>query len=194
YDRDNKPVYLKDIWPTNKEIADAIAQAMTPDMFREKYRDVFRANPRWNEIDVPEGMLYEWDKNSTYIQEPPFFEGLQPEPGDIREIRGARAMALLGDSVTTDHISPAGSIKPDSPAGKYLTERGVKPADFNSYGSRRGNHEVMMRGTFANIRIRNQMVPGVEGGFTKYVPTGEVMPIYDACMKYAQDEIGRAHV
>jgi len=187
YDRDNKPVYLKDIWPSNQEIADAIAQAMTPDMFREKYSDVFRANPRWNAIDVPEGTLYEWDKNSTYIQEPPFFEGLEPQPGDISEIRGARAMALLGDSVTTDHISPAGSIKPDSPAGKYLTERGVKKEDFNSYGSRRGNHEVMMRGTFANIRIRNQMIPGVEGGFTKYLPTGEVMPIYDACMKYAQD-------
>ena len=187
YDRDNKPVYLKDIWPSNQEIADAIAQAMTPDMFREKYSDVFRANPRWNAIDVPEGTLYEWDKNSTYIQEPPFFEGLEPQPGDITEIRGARAMALLGDSVTTDHISPAGSIKPDSPAGKYLTERGVKKEDFNSYGSRRGNHEVMMRGTFANIRIRNQMIPGVEGGFTKYLPTGEVMPIYDACMKYAQD-------
>jgi len=187
YDRDNKPVYLKDIWPSNQEIADAIAQAMTPDMFREKYSDVFRANPRWNAIDVPEGTLYEWDKNSTYIQEPPFFEGLEPQPGDISEIRGARAMALLGDSVTTDHISPAGSIKPDSPAGKYLTERGVKKEDFNSYGSRRGNHEVMMRGTFANIRIRNQMIPGVEGGFTKYLPTGEVMPIYDACMNYAQD-------
>ena len=187
YDRDNKPVYLKDIWPSNQEIADAIAQAMTPDMFREKYSDVFRANPRWNAIDVPEGTLYEWDKNSTYIQEPPFFEGLEPQPGDITEIRGARAMALLGDSVTTDHISPAGSIKPDSPAGKYLTERGVKKEDFNSYGSRRGNHEVMMRGTFANIRIRNQMIPGVEGGFTKYLPTGEVMPIYDACMNYAQD-------
>jgi len=187
YDRDNKPVYLKDIWPSNQEIAVAIAQAMTPDMFREKYSDVFRANPRWNAIDVPEGTLYEWDKNSTYIQEPPFFEGLEPQPGDISEIRGARAMALLGDSVTTDHISPAGSIKPDSPAGKYLTERGVKKEDFNSYGSRRGNHEVMMRGTFANIRIRNQMIPGVEGGFTKYLPTGEVMPIYDACMKYAQD-------
>lgn len=185
-DKDGNPVYLKDIWPTNQEIKDAIAQAMSPELFTEKYKDVFRANKRWNEIPVPEGMLYEWDEKSTYIQEPPFFEGLQPEPGDISDIQGAKAIALLADSVTTDHISPAGSIKADSPAGIYLTEHGVKRQDFNSYGSRRGNHEVMMRGTFANIRIRNQMVPGTEGGYTKYLPTGETMPIYDACMKYQE--------
>jgi aconitate hydratase len=189
YDKDNQPVYLKDIWPSNQEIKDAIANAMSPELFREKYKDVFRANKRWNEIPVPEGELYEWDPNSTYIQEPPFFEGLGSEPGDIADIRGAKTLALLGDSVTTDHISPAGSIKPDSPAGKYLTERGVRRADFNSYGSRRGNHEVMMRGTFANIRIRNQVAPGTEGGVTKYLPTGEVMSIYDASMKYQQDNV-----
>jgi aconitate hydratase len=189
YDKAGQPVYLKDIWPTNQEIKDAIAGAMSPELFREKYKDVFRANKRWNEIPVPEGELYEWDPNSTYIQEPPFFEGLGSEPGDIADIRGARTLALLGDSVTTDHISPAGSIKPDSPAGKYLTERGVARADFNSYGSRRGNHEVMMRGTFANIRIRNQVAPGTEGGVTKYLPTGEIMSIYDASMKYQQDNV-----
>jgi len=186
YDRDNKPVYLKDIWPTSQEVKDAIKAAISPDMFREKYRDVFRANERWNAIDVPEGDLYEWDPKSTYIQEPPFFVNLSREPGDITEVRGARALALLGDSVTTDHISPAGNISPTSPAGKYLTERGVERKDFNSYGSRRGNHEVMMRGTFANIRIRNQVAPGTEGGVTTYLPTGEVMSIYDAAMKYQE--------
>jgi aconitate hydratase len=187
YNDKNEPVYLKDIWPSNQEIKDAIRSAMSPEMFREKYKDVFRANPRWNAIDVPEGTLYEWDRSSTYIQEPPFFEGLTEQPGDIAEIKGAKAIALLGDSVTTDHISPAGNIKVDSPAGKYLIEHGVERKDFNSYGSRRGNHEVMMRGTFANIRIRNQIAPGTEGGVTKYLPTGEIMPIYDACMKYQAD-------
>lgn len=187
YDQDDNPVYLKDIWPSNQEIKDAISQAMSPEIFQEKYKDVFRANQRWNEIPVPEGQLYEWDERSTYIQEPPFFEGLSPEPGDITDIRGAKTLALLGDSVTTDHISPAGVIKPDSPAGEYLTGNGVQRADFNSYGSRRGNHEVMMRGTFANIRIRNQMVPGTEGGYTKYLPTGETMSIYDASMKYQEN-------
>ena len=189
YDKNNQPVYLKDIWPSNEEIKEAIAKSMNPELFREKYKDVYRANKRWNEIPVPEGVLYEWDPNSTYIQEPPFFKGLSPEPGDITEIRNARALALLGDSVTTDHISPAGSIKPDSPAGKYLTERGVKREDFNSYGSRRGNHEVMMRGTFANIRIRNQIVPGTEGGVTKVLPDGEIMSIYDAAMKYQENNV-----
>lgn len=186
YNDANEPIYLKDIWPSNEEIKQTIAQAMNPEMFREKYKDVFRANQRWNDIEVPEGTLYEWDASSTYIQEPPFFEGLAPEPGDITNITGAKALALLGDSVTTDHISPAGSIKFDSPAGKYLTEHGVEQRDFNSYGSRRGNHEVMMRGTFANIRIRNQMVPGTEGGYTEYLPTGETMAIYDASMKYQE--------
>ncbi len=186
YDKDNNPVYLKDIWPSSAEIRDTMAQAITADMYLEKYKNIFTANERWNEIDVPEGDLYEWDPNSTYIQEPPFFQGLTPEPDDIKPIKGARALALLGDSVTTDHISPAGNIKADSPAGKYLIERGVERKDFNSYGSRRGNHEVMMRGTFANIRIRNQMAPGTEGGVTTYLPTGEIEPIYDAAMKYKE--------
>ncbi|WP_442603013.1 aconitate hydratase AcnA [Paenibacillus sp. KN14-4R] len=184
YDSNNQPVFLKDIWPTKAEIDAAMGHAMNADMYREKYNDVFRANERWNAIDVPEGELYAWDKKSTYIQEPPFFTNLSPELTDIAEIRGAKTLALLGDSVTTDHISPAGNIKADSPAGEYLIENGVKRQDFNSYGSRRGNHEVMMRGTFANIRIRNAVAPGTEGGVTTYLPTGEVMSIYDASMKY----------
>jgi len=186
-DRDGRPVYLRDIWPTDEEVREAIDRAMSPELYRAKYADVFTQNERWNRIDVPKGELYAWDPNSTYIQNPPFFQNLTPEPGDIADIRGARVLALLGDSVTTDHISPAGSIKPDSPAGRYLLERGVRKEDFNSYGSRRGNHEVMMRGTFANIRIRNRIVPGVEGGFTKYFPTGDIMPIYDAAMRYKED-------
>lgn len=184
YGHNDEPVYLKDIWPSNAEIQEAITKAVHPEMFNKEYGNVFTANERWNQIPVPEGKLYDWDKNSTYIQEPPFFVGLEKQAGDIAEIKNAKVMALLGDSVTTDHISPAGSIAPTSPAGKYLTEHGVERKDFNSYGSRRGNHEVMMRGTFANIRIRNQMAPGTEGGVTTYLPTGEVMPIYDACMKY----------
>ncbi|GAB2701709.1 aconitate hydratase AcnA [Paenibacillus thermoaerophilus] len=187
YGRDGRPVYLKDIWPTNDEIKAAVAQAMTPDMFRAKYENVFTQNERWNKIDVPEGELYEWDPKSTYIANPPFFQNLGSEPGDITDIKGARTLALLGDSVTTDHISPAGNIKVDSPAGQYLLANGVKKEDFNSYGSRRGHHEVMMRGTFANIRIRNQVAPGTEGGVTKYLPTGEVTSIYEASMKYQQD-------
>ncbi|OEF99701.1 aconitate hydratase 1 [Vulcanibacillus modesticaldus] len=187
YDQDNQPVYMKDIWPTSQEIKEAINSALKPELFRKQYSSVFTANERWNKIDAPKGKLYDWDENSTYIQNPPFFEGLSPDVEDIKEIKGARVLALLGDSVTTDHISPAGSIKVDSPAGKYLIERGVAQKDFNSYGSRRGNHDVMMRGTFANIRIRNQIVPGTEGGLTKYLPTDEVMPIYDAAMRYKSD-------
>lgn len=189
YGKNNEPVYLKDIWPTSREIQEASLTAVNPEVYREKYKDVFRANERWNKIAVPEGELYEWDTNSTYIQEPPFFADLGSEPGDIADIRGAKTLALLGDSVTTDHISPAGNIKADSPAGKYLIEHGVKREDFNSYGSRRGNHEVMMRGTFANIRIRNQVAPGTEGGVTTYLPTGEVTSIYDASMKYQENNI-----
>lgn len=184
--KDGKPVYLKDIWPTNEEIKQAVLNAVRPEMYEEEYGNVFTANPRWNAIDFPEGQLYEWDENSTYIAHPPFFSGLSAEAGSIQGIKGARALAVLGDSVTTDHISPAGSITPTSPAGIYLSERGVERKDFNSYGSRRGNHEVMMRGTFANIRIRNKMAPGTEGGVTTYLPTGEVMPIYDASMKYQE--------
>ncbi|XEC93896.1 aconitate hydratase AcnA [Paenibacillus tarimensis] len=188
YDKDNKPVYLKDIWPTSKEIADAISVAMSPELFRTKYENVFTQNDRWNAIPVPQGELYEWDPKSTYIANPPFFENLASGLGDISDITGANVLALLGDSVTTDHISPAGNIKVDSPAGKFLLEHGVKKEDFNSYGSRRGNHDVMMRGTFANIRIRNQVAPGTEGGVTKYLPTDEVMSIYDASMKYQAED------
>lgn len=184
YDPNNEPVYLKDIWPTSAEIRDAIAQAVSADSFRSKYANVFTANERWNAIPVPEGELYEWDDKSTYIQNPPFFENLGNGLSDIQDIRNARVLALLGDSVTTDHISPAGNIAVNSPAGVYLNDHGVARKDFNSYGSRRGNHEVMMRGTFANIRIRNQVAPGTEGGVTTYLPTDEVMSIYDASMNY----------
>ncbi|MBW4839449.1 MAG: aconitate hydratase AcnA [Paenibacillaceae bacterium] len=184
YDLDNQPVYLKDIWPSSAEIKEAIGQSVSPEMFRSKYEHVFTQNERWNSIPVPQGELYEWDEKSTYIQNPPFFEKIGEGLSDIADIRGARVLALLGDSVTTDHISPAGNISPNSPGGQYLTDHGVERKDFNSYGSRRGNHEVMMRGTFANIRIRNQVAPGTEGGVTKYLPTDEVMSIYDASMKY----------
>ncbi|AIQ11137.1 aconitate hydratase AcnA [Paenibacillus durus] len=184
YDPQGEPVYLKDIWPTSAEISEAIKLSVSPEMFRRKYEHVFTANERWNAIPVPEGELYEWDENSTYIQNPPFFENLADGLGDIENIDGARVLALLGDSVTTDHISPAGNITTSGPAGKYLSEHGVERKDFNSYGSRRGNHEVMMRGTFANIRIRNAVAPGTEGGVTTYLPSNEVMPIYDASMRY----------
>ncbi|MED5020074.1 aconitate hydratase AcnA [Paenibacillus chibensis] len=184
YDQNDEPVYLKDIWPTSEEIKEAISLSVNAEMFRQKYANVFTANERWNAIPVPEGELYEWDENSTYIQNPPFFENLGTELKDIKDIKDANVLALLGDSVTTDHISPAGNISPTSPAGLYLKEHGVERKDFNSYGSRRGNHEVMMRGTFANIRIRNQVAPGTEGGVTTYLPTDEVMSIYDASMKY----------
>ncbi|MBB6679010.1 aconitate hydratase AcnA [Cohnella lubricantis] len=184
YGKEGQPVYLKDIWPTNEEIQDAVSKSLNPSMFRAKYENVFTQNEQWNKIPVPKGELYEWDPKSTYIANPPFFTGLSSEPGDIADIKSARVLALMGDSVTTDHISPAGNIKADSPAGKYLQEHGVEKKDFNSYGSRRGHHEVMMRGTFANIRIRNQVAPGTEGGVTTYLPTDEVMSIYDASMKY----------
>ncbi|WP_339060386.1 aconitate hydratase AcnA [Tepidibacillus marianensis] len=187
YDQNNQPVYLKDIWPSNQEIQDAMKSSINPESFRKQYSSVFTANEKWNQIDVPKGQLYEWDESSTYIQNPPFFQNLSPDVDDIQEVTGAKVLALLGDSVTTDHISPAGNIKVDSPAGKYLIDHGVERKDFNSYGSRRGTHEVMMRGTFANIRIRNQVAPGTEGGVTKYLPTDEVMAIYDASMKYQEE-------
>ncbi len=183
-----EPVFLKDIWPSHTEIEAAVSQ-VNEDMFRKEYAEVFKGDEKWKAIDVSAGNTYEWQSTSTYIQNPPFFEnmGIKPEP--IKNINGARMLALLGDSVTTDHISPAGAIKPNSPAGEYLTSHGIEIKDFNSYGSRRGNHEVMMRGTFANIRIRNEMVPGVEGGFTKHYPDGEQLSIYDAAMKYKSDNI-----
>lgn len=187
-DRDGKPVYLKDLWPSQAEIAEAVEKVKT-DMFRKEYGEVFEGDDIWKSIQVPESKVYEWSDKSTYIQHPPFFDGLKEQPDAIEDIRDASILALLGDSVTTDHISPAGSFKADSPAGQYLQSRGVEPKDFNSYGSRRGNHEVMMRGTFANVRIRNEMLDDVEGGFTRYIPTGEQMSIYDAAMKYQQQGI-----
>ena len=189
-----QPVYLRDIWPSQEEIRETIHNALKPEMFEEEYANVFTGNEMWNQIAVPKGELYTWDPNSTYIQEPPFFKDLTPEEPEIGDIRGARVLALLGDSVTTDHISPAGSIPLTSPAGQYLVEHGVERRDFNSYGSRRGNHEVMMRGTFANIRLRNQLVPGTEGGVTVYLPQGaarredgQEMSIYEAAMLYKNE-------
>ena len=181
--KDGQPVYLKDIWPTQAEIAEAIAKVDTA-MFRKEYAEVFTGDEKWQAIDVPKADTYAWQSDSTYIQHPPFFENIAGDPPRITDIRKARILALLGDSVTTDHISPAGNIKADSPAGRYLREHGVDKADFNSYGSRRGNHEVMMRGTFANIRIRNEMLGGEEGGNTLHVPSGEKLAIYDAAMRY----------
>jgi aconitate hydratase len=184
YDKKNKPVYLKDIWPSNKEIATNVRKYVTPAMFKKRYADVFKGDPNWRKIKIDGGQTYGWDKKSTYVQHPPYFEGMSMTPAAITDVKGARVLAILGDKITTDHISPAGSIKKDGPAGKYLTDHGVTYADFNSYGARRGNHEVMMRGTFANIRLKNEMVPGTEGGITKHMPAGEVMSIYDAAMKY----------
>ncbi|AQS48488.1 MULTISPECIES: aconitate hydratase AcnA [Thioclava] len=180
---DGKDVYLKDIWPTDKEIADLVEKVVTREKFQSKYADVFKGDEKWQAVEVEGGETYDWPASSTYIQNPPYFKGMSPEAGTISNIKGAGILAVLGDFVTTDHISPAGSFKPDTPAGKYLVERQVAPKDFNSYGSRRGNHEVMMRGTFANIRIKNEMLDGVEGGFTKG-PDGEQTTIFDAAMAY----------
>ena len=186
HDPNGEPVYLKDIWPTQEEVRSAIRQSLKPEMFEEEYANVYDGNEAWNEIPVTGGDVYDWPE-STYIKEPPFFQEVTPELPDIEPITGAKVLLYLGDTVTTDHISPAGVIAPDSPAAKYLLEHGVPREEWNSYGSRRGNHEVMMRGTFANIRIRNKLVPGVEGGYTIYQPTGEVMSVYDAAMKYQED-------
>jgi len=182
--KDGKPVYLKDVWPTEKEIQAAMLHSVTSEAYRQQYANVFEGQERWKNLPVPTGDRFAWEADSTYIRKPPFLENLSMTPAPPSDITGARALAVLGDSITTDHISPAGSIKASSPAGKYLIEHGVEPTDFNSYGARRGNHEVMMRGTFANTRIKNQMVPGIEGGVTAYLPGGDVMPIYDAAMKY----------
>ncbi len=187
-DSRGNPVYLKDIWPSQAEVQQAIEQSLSPEMFTEKYAHVYDGDENWRSLSNGKSELYQWDEKSTYIKKPPFFEGMGLEPPKPKNIRDARVLVLLGDSVTTDHISPAGAIPIDSPAGKYLMEHGVEPRDFNSFGSRRGNHEVMMRGTFGNIRIKNQLVPGVEGGYTIYFPTGEQMFIYDAAMKYKADE------
>jgi aconitate hydratase len=188
-DEKNQPVYLRDIWPTNQEIRHLIDRVLTPEMFRHRYANVFEGPVQWQAVQVSGGKTYQWDPKSTYVAYPPFFDGMRKEPDPLSEVHGARALAILGDSITTDHISPAGSIKKDSPAGRYLIEHGVQPIDFNSYGARRGNHEVMMRGTFANIRIRNEMAPGTEGGVTKHQPSGEVMAIYDAAMRYQKEGV-----
>jgi aconitate hydratase A / 2-methylisocitrate dehydratase len=188
-DADGNAVYLRDIWPSEREVAETIEQAVQSDMFRKSYGEVFEGDERWNSLEIPEGDLYEWVDDSTYVRRPPYFEGMETDPPALHDVTGARVLALLGDSVTTDHISPAGSIKKDSPAGLYLQEHGVEPREFNSYGSRRGNHEVMMRGTFANIRLRNQLAPGTEGGVTRHLPDGEEMAIYDAAMKYADEGV-----
>jgi aconitate hydratase len=183
-DADGKPVYLRDIWPTEREVQQSVLAAVSSEMFREQYASVFEGDERWKTLPVPTGDRFAWEADSTYIRRPPFLENVTREPKPFTDIANARVLALLGDSITTDHISPAGSIKADSPAGRYLIDQGVQPKDFNSYGARRGNHEVMMRGTFANVRLRNQLAPGTEGGWTTYQPGGEVMTIYDAAMKY----------
>ncbi|WP_312710690.1 aconitate hydratase AcnA, partial [Stenotrophomonas sp.] len=190
---DGQPVFLRDIWPSNKEIGDVIAATIGPEMFKQNYADVFKGDTRWNTIKSPDGDLYDWDGSSTYIKNPPYFEGMTMQVGHIEDVHGARVMGLFGDSITTDHISPAGNIKKDSPAGRFLQERGVQPADFNSYGSRRGNDDVMVRGTFANIRIKNLMFGGEEGGNTLYFPADggepQKLAIYDAAMKYKAEGV-----
>ena len=187
--KDGQPVYLKDIWPTNEEVSATVGSAVTASAFRTRYANVFEGPEQWRKIRTSAGMTYNWSPASTYIAHPPFFEDMAGEPVPPKDIHMARPLAILGDSITTDHISPAGSIKKDSPAGRFLIEHQVRPADFNSYGARRGNHEVMMRGTFANIRIRNEMVSGVEGGMTKHLPSGDMMAIYDAAMRYQQENV-----
>jgi aconitate hydratase len=183
-DKAGSPVYLKDIWPSEQELQETLLRAVNADMFKKSYADVFAGDERWQQLPTPEGNRFEWDPESTYIRQPTFLQGMTMDTPPLADIAGARVLALLGDSVTTDHISPAGAIKADTPAGRYLIEKGVTPTDFNSYGARRGNHEVMMRGTFANVRLRNQLAPGTEGGWTLYQPGGELMTIYDASVRY----------
>jgi aconitate hydratase len=182
--QDGQPVYLRDVWPSQQEVDTVLRQALRSEMFQHEYADVFTGDERWRGLPVPEGATYDWDAQSTYIKHPPYFEGMTLAPPPVEPIRGARVLALLGDSVTTDHISPAGSIKLKSPAGQYLVDHGVAPRDFNSYGARRGNHEVMVRGTFANVRLRNRLVPDVEGGVTVHLPDGEQMSIFEASERY----------
>jgi aconitate hydratase len=188
-DSAGKPVYLREIWPTAQEVESAVRASVSTAQYRKEYSEVFEGDARWKAMPIPEGDLYKWDANSTYIKLPPYFENMPRTPAPLADIHDARVLAVLGDSVTTDHISPAGSIAVDSPAGKYLIARGVKPHEFNSYGARRGNHEVMMRGTFANIRLRNQLAPGTEGSWTLHLPEGEKLFIYDAAVKYREEGI-----
>jgi aconitate hydratase len=184
---DGSPVFLADLWPGPDEIRDAVRQSGSPEQFEREYARIWDGDERWNALPTPTGPSYDWDAASTYVREPPFFSSAAPPP--IGDIEGARVLAMLGDSITTDHISPAGSITADSPAGRYLREHGVEPADFNSYGARRGNHEVMMRGTFANTRLRNAMAPGTEGPWTTHLPTGEVLSVYDASERYRSEGV-----
>jgi aconitate hydratase len=186
-DTDGNDVYLRDLWPDPAEIEATIASVIRDELFRTAYADVFAGDDRWNALEIPAGSLYGWEPDSTYVRRPPYFDGMAPEPEPVGDITGARCLVMVGDSVTTDHISPAGAIRPDSPAGLYLIENGVERRDFNSYGSRRGNHEVMVRGTFANVRLRNQLVPGAEGSVTLHLPAGEELSIYEAALRY-QDE------
>jgi aconitate hydratase len=186
-DRDGNDVYMRDIWPTQQEIHDVVVASIDSDMFKSSYGTVFEGDDNWKRVASTTGDIYQWDPDSTYVRNPPYFDGMSKEAGAVHDIKGARVLALLGDSVTTDHISPAGSIAKDSPAARYLEAHGVRQADFNSYGSRRGNHEVMMRGTFANIRLRNRLAPGTEGGWTRHQPSGEQMSIYDASVRYRDE-------
>ncbi|PZU54405.1 MAG: aconitate hydratase, partial [Brevundimonas sp.] len=186
-DKKGNDVFLKDVWPTAQEVADIQRKSVTPAMFAKRYKDVFKGDKHWQAIKVTGGQTYEWDDKSTYVQNPPYFEGLTMQAAPVQDIVEARVLAIFGDSITTDHISPAGSIKKTSPAGVYLTNHGVEASEFNSYGARRGNHEVMMRGTFANIRIKNRITPDIEGGVTKHFPSGDVMSIYDAAMRYQSE-------
>jgi aconitate hydratase len=186
---DGEPVHLADVWPTEAEVAAIVNDAVQADQFAQSYADVFAGDARWKAVAAPEGATFAWDPDSTYVRKAPYFDDIAAEPAPVTDITGARVLAVLGDSVTTDHISPAGSIKKDSPAGAYLTAHGVAPADFNSYGSRRGNHEVMIRGTFANIRLRNRLAPGTEGGVTRHLPDGEQMSIYDASVRYQAEGV-----
>jgi aconitate hydratase len=188
-DSDGNPVHLKDIWPSQEEVRREIETALDPNIYKKQYANVYTGNEQWNEVEVPSGDLYAWDPDSTYIQEPSFFKDLSPKPEDLKDIESARVLVKVGDSVTTDHISPAGAIPSKMPAGQYLIEKGVDPRDFNSYGSRRGNHEVMVRGTFGNIRLRNQLAGGKEGGYTVHFPEGEETTIYEASMRYQEEGV-----
>ena len=189
HDPSGAPVYLRDLWPTNEEVANTVRAAINRGMFQQQYAHVFDGDGNWRNMPVPTGGIYQWDEKSTYIKKPPYFDAMVDPNLPLQDFHGMRVLALLGDSVTTDHISPAGSIPKDSPAGKYLVAQGVQPQDFNSYGARRGNHEVMVRGTLANIRLRNQLAPGTEGGVTRHLPDGEAMSIYDASLKYQREGV-----
>jgi aconitate hydratase len=186
---DGQPVFLRDIWPSPDEVAEVIGVSIESKMFTSSYDSVYDGDDRWQHLDVPSGHAYQWDASSTYVRKPPYFERMSMTPPPLADVRGARVLAKLGDSITTDHISPAGNIRRDSPAGRWLIDHGVEPADFNQYGARRGNHEVMIRGTFANIRLRNQLAPGTEGGVTRHLPDGEQMSIYDAAQRYQADGV-----